>query len=115
MRFAVRAIAILAALGFFAGSAGADNPKTYRITLSNPSKIGPHDFQPGEYKLVVDTHDPKVIFTHLRTGEDISLEAKVETGDQKYDSTAIRSTTESGVRRIIEIRIGGSNTRVAFE
>ncbi len=108
-------LAILVALGFFAGSVRGDDPKSYRLTLSTVSKIGGQELQPGEYKLLVDTQNPKVRFTEVKTGNEIELEAKVETVSEKIATTMIRSANGGEVRRIIEIRLGGSKTRVLFE
>jgi hypothetical protein len=103
-------IAILLAFGFLTSIASAD--QSYRITLSNASKIGNIELQPGEYKLVVDM--PKVVFTELKTGKSIELAAKIENVDEKFANTQIHWSHVDGVRQIIEIRIGGSKTKIAF-
>jgi hypothetical protein len=115
MSIMMKSLAIVIALGFFAGSASADSPKSYRISLSTVSKIGTVELQPGDYKLLVDTHNPKVQFTEVNGGKTIELEAKVETVETKFESTAIHSNRADGTNRIIEIRIGGSKTKVAFD
>jgi hypothetical protein len=115
MSLRMKCLTILVALGFFAGSARADNPKTYRFTLSTASQIGAADLRPGEYKLVVDTHDPTVLFTEERTGKEIPLEAKVETVAEKYEHTSIHSNRVGDVNRIVQIRLGGTKTAVNFE
>jgi len=45
----------------------------------------------------------------------VELDAKVESGDRKFDSTEIRSAQVDGASQIREIRIGGTKTRIAFD
>jgi hypothetical protein len=107
-------LVFVVALGLVAGTAYGDNPKTYRINISAASRIGAEELPAGEYKLVVDTHDPKVRLTHVNSGDDFELEAKVEVVGEKFDNTEVHTDTSSGVNRIMEIRVGGSRTRVVF-
>jgi hypothetical protein len=98
----VRFLAILVALGFFAGTAQADRPKNYRINLSMVSSVGDAGPRPGEYKLLVDVHAPTVCFTDMTSGKQIEVEAQVEIYSQNID----------GTNRIVEIRLGGTKTKV---
>jgi len=113
MKIKTLGLAILLAAGFLAPSATADQPKSYRITISAASKVGQAEFKPGEYRLVVD--EPKVRLVELKTGKSVELDAKVESGDRKFDSTEIRTAEVNGVSQIRQIRIGGTKTSVAFE
>jgi hypothetical protein len=110
MKNIVKCVAILVVIGLVAGSAYAD--QSCRITLSTASKIGNIEFQPGEYKLVVNA--PNVRLTELNSSKSVELEARVEDADTKNDQTTIHSRSVDGVRQITEIRIGGSKTRIAF-
>jgi len=114
MTISMKWLCAIVAVGLFAGSALADEPKTYRITIGSASTIGSTELQPGDYKLVVDTHEPKVQLRHVNSGKTTELEAKVETGDRKHDNTAITSDRSSGSNRITQIRIGGSKIQVTF-
>lgn len=111
MKTKTACIAILLAIGFLTSTGIAD--QSCRITLSNASKIGNTEFRPGDYKLVVDV--PKVIFTELKTGKSVELAAKIENVDEKFANTQIHWNHADGVRQIIEIRIGGSKTKIAFD
>lgn len=71
------------------------------------------ELQPGEYKLVVD--EPKVRFIELKTGKSLELDARVESGDRKFDSTKIHTQSVDGVSQSRQIRIGGTETRIAFD
>ncbi|SPE32660.1 conserved exported hypothetical protein [Candidatus Sulfopaludibacter sp. SbA6] len=113
MKIKTLGLAILLAAGFLASSATADQPKSYRITIGAVSKVGQAELQPGEYRLVVD--EPKVRFIEQKSGKSVELDAKVESGDRKFDSTEIRSAQVDGASQIREIRIGGTKTRIAFD
>lgn len=110
MKTKMTCIAALLVFGFLTVTASAD--QSYRITIGTISKIGNAELQPGDYKLVVDA--PKVVFTELKTGKSVELEAKVENMDERIDKTEIHSGLVEGVNQIKEIRIGGSKTRIAF-
>ena len=108
-------LAILVALDFFAGTAQADRPKNYRINLSVVSSVGDAELRPGEYKLLVDIHALTVRFTDVNSGKHIEFEAQVENVEEKFDTTEIHSQNIDGTNRIVEIRIGGTKTKVAFK
>ncbi|MDR3703940.1 MAG: hypothetical protein P4L56_30105 [Candidatus Sulfopaludibacter sp.] len=93
--------------------AGTPNLKTYRITLANPSRIGSNQLAPGDYKLAVDTASVRV--TELKTGKSVEASAKVETGEEKFNHTAVTSQKVDGVNEIREIRLGGTKILIAFQ
>lgn len=100
LAFAILAIA-LATAGTVPGS------HTYTITIIQPTVVNGTQLKPGEYRLFVD-----VTKVELKKGKD-SIElpnAKVETGDKKFDTTAIRYMGD----KLAEIRIGGTKTRVVI-
>ena len=45
----------------------------------------------------------------------VEVPVKVETGEKKYDTTAIRYTGTGEKQSISEIRIGGTKTRLVFD
>jgi hypothetical protein len=103
------AFAILALVVASAGTAPGPG-SSYRINVMQPSTVKGGDLKPGEYKVSIGTD--KAIFSAGK----VSVEApvKVETGTEKYRSTAIRYNTENGKAIISEIRIGGTTTRLVF-
>jgi hypothetical protein len=113
MKIKMTCLAALLAFGFLTAMASGDQPKSYRVTLSDVLKVGNAELKPGDYKLVVDA--PKVRFTEVRTGKSVELEAKVENVDEKFDGTALHSQHVDGVRQLNEIRIGGSKTKIIFQ
>jgi hypothetical protein len=114
MSIQTKCLVLLAALTVTAANSHADNPKTYTISVSSMAKVGHTEIGPGQYKLRADPGDPKVQFTDVRTGSQIELEAKVEITEERYDHTSIHFDRSNEVNRIIEIRLGGTKTRVDF-
>ena len=104
-------IAVLLAIGFLTAVASAD--QSYRITLSDTSRIGAAELKAGEYKMVVDA--PSVVLTELATGKSIKLDAKIANLDQKVERTEVHSNRVDGIAQIKEIRLGGSKTKISFD
>jgi hypothetical protein len=87
----------------------AANAATYKVTLSQTSTLKGTELKAGEYKL--DVKDAKVTVTSGKTSVDIP--AKVESVDQKFETTSVRYLgTEKP--KITEIRIGGTKTKLVF-
>ncbi len=97
------AVVLLAALSIASA-------KTYRITLYEPSVVSGTELKPGDYRLEVT--DQKIV---IRQGG-ISAEspAKLETNGQKYPSTSVRYAIRDGKNHVIEIRLGGTNTKLVL-
>jgi len=100
---------ILALSAAFAGTV-ASNVGSYRITLLQPSVVNGTVLKPGDYKLNVA--NDKVTIVSGKTTVDATV--KVETVEQKYDSTAIRYVDQNGKVAISEIRLGGTKTKLIF-
>ncbi|MGH9662714.1 MAG: hypothetical protein ACRD96_29460 [Bryobacteraceae bacterium] len=86
------------------------NAKSYSVTLFQTTTIGSEELKPGEYK--VEVNDTKAV---IRNGKK-SVEAvvKVETAEQKFNSTSVRYRNGDGKYHIQEIRLGGTNTKIVF-
>jgi len=83
---------------------------SYKITLTQPSVVNGKELKAGNYRL--DVQESKVT---IGNGKDsVEVPAKVENGDQKFDTTAIRFSEEGGKQNITEIRIGGTKTKLLF-
>lgn len=95
------------------GTARGDEPKSYRITLTE-AKIGDVSLKAGEYKLLVHFDHPKVQLLHIKTGDLVDVPAKVDTTGSKVNTTEIHSQTVDGAIQITEIRIGGKAVRIDF-
>lgn len=104
----------LALSGILVSMARADDPKSYSVALA-PMRVGTIDLQKGDYQLLIHRDDMTAQLRSMKTGDVIDLPAKVTTADQKYSSTEIHTQDENGVKRVIEIRIGGTAYRIAFQ
>ena len=80
---------------------------TYTITLIQPAVVNGTQLKPGEYRLSVET--TKVSITKGKQTVELP-DAKVESVDKKFDTTAIRYSGD----KIAEIRIGGTKTCVVI-
>jgi hypothetical protein len=98
----VLAFAVLAVALATAGS--VPGTRTYTINLIQPAVVNGTELKAGEYRLSVET--TKVTLTKGK--QTIEVPAKVETVEQKFDTTAIRYTGKI----IAEIRVGGTKTRI---
>ncbi len=102
--FTILAVA-LATAGTVPGVSG-----TYKVTLLQPSVLNGTVLKPGDYRLNLAT-DRVTIINGKQT---LEVPVKVETAEQKFDSTAIRYTQQEGKAAISEIRLGGTKTRLVF-
>ena len=65
----------------------------------------------GEYRLNVE--NSKV--TIVNGKESVEVPAKMETGDTKFENTAVRYTGTGDKVTITEIRVGGTKMKLLFE
>ena len=101
-----RFVLAFAILGLAAASAA-----TYRVTLSQPSRIEGKQLKAGEYRLNVA--DSKL--TIVSGKESVEVPVKIQNGETKFDSTAVRYTGTGDKVSIQEIRLGGTKTTLLFE
>jgi hypothetical protein len=100
-----RFVLAFAILGLAAASAA-----TYRVTLSQPSKVEGKQLKAGEYRLNVA--DSKL--TIVSAKESVEVPVKVQNGETKFDSNSIRYTGTGDKVSIKEIRLGGTKTTLLF-
>jgi acyl-CoA thioesterase len=96
--FAVMALAVASA---------AD---TYRVTLFQPSIVAGKELKPGDYKVTVD--GDKAVLSQGKNS--VETQVKVETGDNKFNTTSVRYMNAEGKYKVQEIRIGNSNKKIVF-
>lgn len=97
---------IVLSLAIFSFAASA---ATYRVTLSQPAVLKGQELKAGEYRLNVA--DTKV--TIVNGKQSVEVPVKVESVDQKFDTTSVRYVgTEKP--KITEIRLGGTKTKLVF-
>ena len=101
-----RFVLAFAILGLAAASAA-----TYRVTLSQPSKVEGKQLKAGEYRLNVENTKLTIV-----NGKDsMEVPVKVQNGETKFDSTSVRYSGTGDKVRIKEIRLGGTKTTLLFE
>jgi hypothetical protein len=93
-----------------AGLAAA-GARSYSVSLTKPNMIGTTELKPGDYKIEVDGDKAVIRQGKVKTESPV----KVEEGDTKFDSTAVRYVSGAdGKLHIQEIRIGGTRTKLVF-
>jgi hypothetical protein len=98
------------ALAFAILGLAAASAATYRVTLSQPSKVEGKQLKAGEYRLNVA--ESKV--TIVSGKESVEVPVKVQNGETKFDSNSIRYTGTGDKVSIKEIRLGGTKTTLLF-
>src|SRR6476619_6688839 len=84
--------------------------KSFSVTLFQKSIIGGAELQPGDYKL--ELAESKVT---MRSGQKTAEAAvEVQTADEKFSSTSVKYQNGDGKYRILEIRLGGTKTKLLF-
>ena len=84
--------------------------KTYTVNLLAPATFGGVELKPGEYKVEV-TDQTAVIKNGKVRGES---QVKVESVENKFDTTSVRLDHATGKPKIQEIRVGGTKTKLVF-
>jgi hypothetical protein len=84
----------------------------YTITLFEPAVAQGTVLQAGEYRLTVT--DTKVTIAGEKLKTPLELKVKVETQDKKFDTTSVQLDTAGGKASIVEIRLGGTKTKLLF-
>jgi hypothetical protein len=99
------------ALAFAIFGLAAASAATYRVTLSQPSKVEGKQLKAGEYRLNVENSK----LTIVKGKESVEVPVKVQTGDTKFESTSVRYSGTGDQVAIREIRIGGTKTTLVLD
>jgi hypothetical protein len=97
------AIALLAASAVAAG-------KSYTLTLLGTDTVGTTAFKPGSYRMEVG--DQKLVIHNGKQTTEVPV--KVETNDSRYPETTVRVEMVNGMRKVSEIHLGGTKTRLVL-
>jgi hypothetical protein len=108
-------LALAALLAVFGVLALGDSPLNHRVMLGTLYTAGEMELHPGEYVIAIHSHGPTVQITELSTGESQFVLAVVERSLQTFERTEVVSRREGEVNRIMEIRLGGTTSRILFE
>lgn len=106
-------VVVLAMFGLTISIARGDKPKGYRITLTE-TRLGTLAVEEGDYQVLVHRDESKVEIRQIKTGEMIDTAAKLETAESKFERTEVYTQNVNGVKKLMEIRIGGTPYRVTF-
>jgi hypothetical protein len=93
------------------GIASVAYAETYKFRLLDPVVVNGKELKAGDYKIEV-TETTAVI----RSGRDITeVKVRIESNNNKYDSTTIRYSQDGGKNNLQEIHIGGSKTKLVLD
>ena len=101
--FIVGALCLSAAA--FAGT------KSYQVSLTTAVKAGSAKLPAGQYKLTVDGSNAVLTDANKKA---YTNAVKVETGDRKYQETAVETEKRDGEEHLKSIKLGGSTTKLEF-
>jgi hypothetical protein len=89
----------------------ASAASTYKVTLTESAMIAGSVVKAGDYRIVVN--GDKATLTSGKTTLEVPV--KVETGNQKYEYTAVECRSEAGKNMLDDIRVGGTTTTLVFK
>ncbi len=91
------------------GSLGIASAKSYDFSVGEPTMVGQQTLKAGEY--TVTLKGSQAVFTNVERGNSFTVSVTVEHNGQKFDQTAVESSTgQNGIDRINKIDLGGSDT-----
>jgi hypothetical protein len=101
-----RFVLAFAILGLAVASA-----ESYRVTLSQPTKVEGKQLKAGDYRLNVENSK----LTIVNGKQSVEVPVKVQTGETKFESTSVRYAGTGDKLSIREIRIGGTKTTLLLD
>jgi len=87
--------------------------KSYDISLSTPAMVGNVQLPAGDYRVKVEGDN--AVFNMIDEDKSFTAPVTMENVTQKYDQTAVVSTSKDGTNRIESIELGGSKTKLEFK
>jgi len=93
-----------------AALAMASAAETYRVRLLRATVLNGAELKPGEYRVMVEGE--KAVFQLGK--EKAESPVKVEKVEKKYETTIFKYDNAGGAMHLIEICLGGTNTRLLF-
>ena len=84
--------------------------KSYSIELFRPAMAGSTQLEAGQYN--VEVIDQKVVISKGKVR--VESPVTVGTSDAKFDTTRVVLTVNGDTRRIQEIRLGGTTTKLVL-
>ena len=105
-------IAILTLLAGVWLASAKNGVKTYSFVLNRSAAVGNAQLKPGEYH--VKLAGAQVELTD-KDWKPIDATAKVETGERKFEVTAVTTLNAEGTNRIVSIELGGTSNVITFQ
>jgi len=84
--------------------------KSWEFCLSSSSALGATELKPGEYRIKVE--GTQATLRDQTTGKSVTVNVKIEHATRKFDQTVVKSAAKDGKDQILEIQLGGTDTRV---
>ena len=106
-------VMVLAILALVASAGTVPAGGHYKITLDRPSVVKGTLLKAGDYRMTLG--DAKVIITTDTGKNPIEVPVKLESVEKKFSDTVIGYVTENGKQSVMEIRLGGTTTKVVFD
>jgi hypothetical protein len=81
------------------------------VTISSPTWVNGNELKPGDYRVEVEGDKVKI------EGKDNTIEVpgSLQTSEQKYSVTSLRSEAVNGKQQLQEIDFGGTKTSILFK
>ena len=86
--------------------------KSFTVIFDKATTVGAVKLAPGEYKVKVD--GTNAVFTDQKNFKSVTTAVKVQTGEKKFQHTAVDATKDGEVDKVNAIELGGSNTKLEF-
>jgi hypothetical protein len=86
--------------------------KAYDVIFSSPTTVAGTKLAAGQYTVKVD--GANAIFTNAQTSKKVTTPVKVQTGDKKFQYTAVDTSKDGDTEKVNAIELGGSNTKLEF-
>ena len=84
--------------------------KSYNFTVLEPVLLGTTTLAPGDYK--VEITGDKAVVSSKKFHEEAP--AKLESSENKYNTTTVRYDNGDGKMHMQEIHVGGTRTKIVF-
>lgn len=82
---------------------------SFKVNLDHNTWVGGTELKAGEYK--VQAEGDKITLSQGKNSTPVTVPAKVETADKKFDTTQLRVDSK---QKLEEIRVGGTTMRIVF-
>ena len=86
--------------------------KSYEMVLNTPATAGKTELSAGRYRIKVNSGYAE--FLNLDNNHTIMVPVRVDTGNDRFDYTAVETKKENGVQQIQSIELQDTNSTLEF-